>query len=93
MRSVQERRYRGYCIKDMKLFEKSIALFNRSKSEIYNLYTKSNLLDEKYIRSVTKYLDEFYATINDPKSWQKDFAYPCDKNGTGNIVIKGLRED
>jgi len=93
MRSVQERRYRGYCIKDMKLFEKSIALFNRSKSEIYNLYTKSNLLDEKYIRSVTKYLDEFYATINDPKSWQKDFAYPCDKNGTGNVVIKGLKED
>jgi hypothetical protein len=93
MRSVQERRYRGYCIKDMKLFEKPIALFNRAKSDIYNLYTKSNLLDEKYIKSVTKYLDEFYATINDPKSWQKDFAYPCDKNGTGNVVIKGLKGD
>jgi hypothetical protein len=93
MRSVQERRYRGYCIKDMKLFEKPIALFNRVKSDIYNLYTKSNLLDEKYIKSVKKYLDEFYATINDPKSWQKDFAYPCDKNGTGNVVIKGLKED
>jgi len=93
MRSVQERRYRGYCIKDMKLFEKPIALFNRSKRDIYNLYTKNDLLDEKYIRFVTKYLDEFYATINDPKSWQKDFAYPCDPNGTGNIVIKGLKED
>jgi hypothetical protein len=93
MRSVQERRYRGYCIREMKLFEKPIALFNRSKSDIYNLYTKSNLLDEKYIKSITKYLDEFYATINDPKSWQKDFAYPCDPNGTGNVVIKGLRED
>ena len=31
--------------------------------------------------------------INDPKSWQKDFAYPCDPNGTGNVVIKGLKED
>jgi hypothetical protein len=93
MRSVQERRYRGYCIKDMKMFEKSLALYNRLKSDIYNLYTKNNLLDEKYIKSVTKYLDEFYATINDPKAWQKDFAYPCDKNGTGNVVIKGLRED
>ena len=93
MKSVQERRYRGYCIKDMKLFEKPIALFYRSKSDIYNLYTKSNLLDEKYIKSITKYLDEFYATINDPKSWQKDFAYPCDKNGTGNVVIKGLKEE
>jgi hypothetical protein len=93
MKSVQERRYRGYCIKDMKLFEKPIALFNRSKSDIYNLYTKSNLLDEKYIKSVTKYLDEFYATISNPKSWQKDFSYPCDPNGTGNVVIKGLKED
>jgi hypothetical protein len=51
------------------------------------------LLDAKYLKSITKYLDEFYATINDPKRWQRDFAYPCDKNGTGNIVIKGLRED
>src|SRR6187200_907406 len=93
MRSVQERRYRGYCMKDLKVFEKPIALFNRLKADIYNLYTKSKLLDEKYIKSVTKYLDEFYATINDPKAWQKDFAYPCDKNGTGNVVIKGMKED
>ena len=93
MRSVQERRYRGYCMKDLKVFEKPIALFNRSKSDIYNLYIKSKLLDEKYIKSVTKYLDEFYTTINDPKRWQKDFAYPCDKSGTGNVVIKGLKEE
>lgn len=93
MTSVQERRYRGYCIKDMKVFEKSIALFNRLKNDIYSLYTKSDLLDEKYIKSVTKYLDGFYETINDPKAWQKDFAYPCDKNGTGNVVIRGLKED
>jgi hypothetical protein len=93
MRSVQERRYRGYCIGDLKVFEKPIALFNRIKNDIYNLYTKNNILDEKYIKSVTKYLDEFYATINNPKAWQKDFAYPCDKNGTGNVVIRGLKED
>jgi len=93
MRSVQERRYRGYCIRDMKVFEKPILLFNKLKKDIYNLYTKNDLLDEKYIKSVTKYLDEFYTTINDPKSWQKDFAYPCDPNGTGNVVIKGLKED
>ena len=93
MRSVQERRYRGYCMKDLKVFEKPIALFNRSKSDIYDLYTKSKMLDEKYTRYVTKYLDEVYATIDDPKRWQKDFAYPCDKSGTGNVVIKGLKEE
>ena len=93
MKSVQERRYRGYCMTDLKAFEKPIALYNRLKSDIYSLFTKCSLLDAKYIKSITKYLDEFYATINDPKSWQKDFAYPCDKNGTGNVVIKGLKED
>jgi len=93
MRSVQERRYRGYCIRDMKVFEKIIALYNKLKDDIYGLYIKCNLLDAKYIKTVTKYLDEFYATINNPKAWQKDFAYPCDKNGTGNVVIKGLKED
>ena len=93
MRSVQERRYRGYCMNDLKVFEKPIALYNKLKDDIYNLYRKNNLLDEKYIKSVTRYLDEFYSTINDPKAWQKDFAYPCDKNGTGNVVIKGLKED
>jgi len=92
MRSVQERRYRGYCMKDLKVFEKPLAQFNGLKNEIYKLYTGNKLLDEKYIKSVTKYLDEFYASINDPKAWQKDFAYPCDKNGTGNVVIKGLKE-
>lgn len=93
MSSVQQRRYRGYCIRDMKVFEKTIAVYNRSKSDIFNLFTNCNLLDAKYIKSITKYLDEFYATINNPKAWQKDFAYPCDKNGTGNVVIKGLKVD
>jgi hypothetical protein len=93
MKSVQERRYRGYCMTDLKVFEKPIALYNKLKNDIYSLFTKCSLLDAKYIKSVTKYLDEFYTTINNPKSWQRDFAYPCDKSGTGNVVIKGLRED
>jgi len=93
LRSVRERRYRGYCIPDQKAFEPVIAKYNSLKKEIYDLYTSCALLDEKYRASTIKYLDEFYVTINNPKAWQKEFGYPCDKNGTGNIVIKGLRED
>ena len=26
-------------------------------------------------------------------SRKKEFGYPCDKNGTGNVVIKGLKEE
>jgi hypothetical protein len=93
MRSVRQRRYRGYCVQDMKVFEDPIARFNQLKKDIYSLYTGSALLDAKYIKNTIQYLDEFYATINNPKAWQKEFSYPCDKNGTGNVVIKGLKED
>lgn len=93
MSSVRQRRYRGYCVPDLKVFEPVIAHFNQLKPEIYKLYTGCALLDEKYRKTTIKYLDEFYTTINTTKAWQKEFAYPCDKNGTGNVVIKGLKED
>jgi hypothetical protein len=48
-------------------------------------------MNEKYIKLATQYLDQFYNTINNPNVVQKEFNYPCDKHGTGNVVIKGLR--
>ena len=93
MSSVRERRYRGYCIADMKRFDQAIAQFNQLKNDFYSVYTNCSLLDPKYIKSTTAYLDDFYKTINDPKTLKKEFGYPCDPNGTGNVVIKGLREE
>lgn len=93
MKSIRERRYRGYCIKDLNVFEQIISKYNLLKNDIYKLYASCLFINAKYIKATTQYLDEFYATINNPKAWQKDFAYPCDKNGTGNVVIKGLKED
>jgi hypothetical protein len=93
MNSVRERRYRGYCMQNMQQFADVIALYNKLKPAIYKLYTDCPLLDAKYVKSTIKYFDEFYETINDPSALKKAFAYPCDKNGTGNVVIKGLRED
>ncbi len=93
MRSTRERRYRGYCVQDMMVFESTIARYNQLKPDIYRVYTECPLLDEKYIKSTVQYLNEFYATVNDPKLWQKEFAYPCDPEGTGNVVIKGLKKD
>ncbi len=93
MTSVRERRYRGYCVQEIKAFESTIARYNQLKPDIYRTYTGCHLLDKKYVQSTVQYLDEFYATINDPKLWQKEFAYPCDPEGTGNVVIKGLKKD
>jgi len=93
MNSVRERRYRGYCIQDMQKFDAIIALYNKLKPAIYKLYTDCSLFDPKYVKSTLKYFDEFYETINDPAKMKKEFGYPCDKNGTGNVVIRGLREE
>ena len=93
MNSVRERRYRGYCVKDMKFFDSTIVVFNRYKSDIYKTYSDCPLLDEKYKKETIKFLDEFYSTINNPKALKKEFDYPCDPQGTGNVIIKGLKED
>jgi len=92
MNSVRERRFRGYCISDMDKFDAVIGLYNKLKADIYKLYTDCSLVDAKYIKATLQYFDKFYETINDPVALKKEFTYPCNKNGTGNVVIKGLRE-
>jgi hypothetical protein len=91
MTSVRERRYRGYCIADMKLLEPVFSQFHSQKDSIYSLYRESPWIDESYKKSTLKYFDAFYQTIGDPKRATKEFTYPCQKDGTGNVVIKGLR--
>jgi len=80
-------------VNDFNKFETVITHFNSLKKDIYNLYTDCPLLDTRYVKSTIKYLDEFYKTINNPKELKKEFGYPCDKNGTGNVIIRGLKED
>lgn len=91
--NIKERRYRGYCVPNMASFGNVFALFNERKEEIYDIFFSSLLLEERYKKSIVRYLDEFYRTINNPNSVQKEFQYPCDPFGTGNVIIKGLREN
>ncbi|HEY2350563.1 MAG TPA: hypothetical protein VGH64_16200, partial [Puia sp.] len=79
------------CIQNMNILDSTIVNYNHLKKDIYNIYTGCSLLGPKYVKATVQYLDEFYSTINNPKSLQKEFGYPCDKNGTGNVIIKGLK--
>jgi len=89
--STHERRFRGYCITDIKAFDETIATFNRLKDDFYKVYTTCPLLDRKYIVATTKFLDQFYDTINNPKKVKTAFNYPCNKDAQ-NVIIKGLGE-
>ena len=92
MKSTLERRYRGYCMPEMEQFTSVFELFNQHKDEFYAVYEGNPLLSSSYVEKTIKFLDQFFETINDPKKAHKAFSYPCDKTGTGNIIIKGLRK-
>lgn len=89
--STLHRRYRGYCIEDMRTFENVVKKYDSIREQLYAVYTSQPLLDEKYVKKTLKYLDEFYADLHDPEKLREEFQYPCQKDGTGHIVIKGLK--
>ena len=91
--STLQRRYRGYCIPEMNQFTAVFETFNRLKDDFYALYDGNPLLSGRYQSQTLKFLDRFYETINDPKKVREAFSYPCDRSGTGNIVIQGLKKN
>lgn len=93
MKSTQQRRYRGHCVPDMKEFAPIFERFNDLKDDVYAVYADSPLLSESYKSQTLAFLDKFYKTINDPEEAAEAFSYPCDRSGTGNVVIQGLKKN
>jgi hypothetical protein len=89
LKSTQERRFRGYCITDWKTLDEVIATYNRLKDDIYKVYTTCPLLEARYVKATTKFLDEFYETINDPKKLKSEFSFPC--TNSSNYIISGMQ--
>ncbi|TVR34073.1 MAG: hypothetical protein EA390_03385 [Balneolaceae bacterium] len=91
MRSVRERRFRGYCLEDLSVLEPTFEQFRELKPEIYKIITENTLLENSYIRFATKFLDDFYDTLDNPRKMTRAFSYPCNRRGTGNVVISGMQ--
>ena len=92
LRSVRDRVYRGYCMEDLSVLEPTFNQFQELKPEIYKIITENTLLQESYISFATKFLDDFYDTLNNPRKMSHAFSYPCNRFGTGNIVISGMQD-
>lgn len=92
LRSVRERVYRGYCLEDLSELTDTFTQFQELKPEIYKTITENTLLDKSYKSFATEYLDDFYDTLNDEKDMRKAFSYPCNRFGTGNVVIRGMQD-
>lgn len=91
MKSVRQRRYRGFCMNDPSPFVPILDHYKKLKDQVYDLYKNCAYMEADHIEDTIKYLDEFYSTINHAEKWKDEFAYPCDPRGTGNVVIKGLK--
>lgn len=90
LESVQERRYRGFCIQSMQELQRVFDLFNQKKPEIISLYSNNPALSASYRKWAIDYINKFYSIINDPKKAEAAFTYPCRPGGTGSIIIRGL---
>jgi len=78
IRSVRDRLYRGYCVPNEQ-YPKVFALFNAKKDSIYALYKDSlgTLLRPAIVDETLKYFDDFYRTINNPKSAENEIIDAC----------------
>ena len=75
MKSVRQRRYRGYCHSNDRL-DATIAVFNDSRAAIEDLFSSATEQSRMNTQAV-KYLHSFYETINDPGKRQKKILDAC----------------
>jgi hypothetical protein len=76
--NVRQRLFRGYC-SDAASYAKVFALFKEKKPEIYALYGDEigKLMDGGTVKETLRYFDDFYETINDPRSAKRSIVGPC----------------
>jgi hypothetical protein len=78
IQNVRQRLFRGYC-NDADSYAKVFARFNEKKPEIYALYGDEigKLMDQGTVKETLRYFDQFYETINDPRSARRSIVQSC----------------
>lgn len=76
IRTVRQRLYRGVC-RTPEEWAPILAEFTARKDSLSALYGGQPGLDPKYVERTTKYLDEFYRVITDPRAVRREFIETC----------------
>lgn len=76
LRSVKSRRYRGRCMNN-ELLDETFAWFFEKESAIHALIDRQEGLEERGRKEVTRYINAFYADIQNPKTIQRKFINRC----------------
>jgi hypothetical protein len=76
--NVRSRLFRGYCT-DPASYARAFDVFIKKRSEIYALYSDDigKLLRPGTVKETLRYFDDFYETINDPRSARRSIIEPC----------------
>ena len=76
IRKVTQRLYRGRCANNEHL-EDSIGMFGNERDKLYALIADQEGLDSRARKQVTRYLDDFYEIIDDPRDVQRKIINKC----------------
>ena len=79
LRSVRQRRYRGYC-RNNALLDQNIALFNQQKDAIFLLIDDFDELSDYQRKNTMSYIRSFYRIINSPKRLARMVEPYCHKS-------------
>jgi hypothetical protein len=76
IRTVRQRLYRGRC-REQASFEPVFDRFIEQRAAIAALFSEAAGLSARNSASAVSYIDEFYATITDPRKAQRAFQVAC----------------
>jgi hypothetical protein len=80
---VTQRVYRGFCPdqvgRTMEPYESAFALFREKMDEIYELWSSREGLEQGVLREVTRFFDDFYRTLADPRRIDSQIMGTCRK--------------
>jgi len=81
-RSVRDRLFRGFC-RTPPYLDNAVAAVQAARERIYALVKELQQLDEKNRRQVLRFVDGFYAILDDPEKYQSEIAGACRDAGAG----------
>jgi hypothetical protein len=78
---VTQRLFRGFCPSEVgrspEVYDSVYALFHEKKDEIYEVWTTQEGLESGAIREVTRFFDDFYRTLGDPRRITSQIMGSC----------------
>ena len=78
--SVQQREYLGYCRNSDEAYLKTINKFIDKKDEILETINSFSYLDERERKTLIKYIESFYYSLENPERFIRTLKSQCRKN-------------